>query len=109
MSAQTITPDQFEDYVLQNTAPVVVDFYTQWCNPCKQYSNTFDKVSSQYEDVDFLKVDVEQDPNLARQYGIRSVPTTSAFKDGQLVKTVSGTLSETHLSDLTNQVRSEEE
>lgn len=101
----TITPDQFDEQVLQQEQPVVVDFYADWCNPCKEYGPTFDAVSEHYSDVHFVKVDIGQNPDLAMQYGIRSIPATGAFNHGELVQIKPGTLDAESLEQLTESVR----
>lgn len=103
--ATTIKANQFDEQVIQEEQPVVVDFFADWCAPCKQYSSTFSTVAEQHKDVKFVKVDVGENPNLAMQYGIRSVPTTGAFKGGELVEMRPGAISEDSLTELMEKVR----
>lgn len=102
---EEIDPTQFDEHVTDESQPVVVDFYTQSCGPCKTYKPTFESVAEQYEDVKFVQVNIEEEPNLAMKYGIRSVPTTASFKDGTIVESRSGVLNDDSLSTLVQTVR----
>lgn len=95
-----IDVEQFDQHVNQHEQPVVVDFSAQSCKPCKQYSTTFESVAQNYDNVKFVKVDIEDDPSIAQRYGIRSVPTTGVFEQGELVQARAGQLDETGLNQL---------
>lgn len=76
----------FLKQVERNDIPVVVDFWADWCGPCKMMAPHFDRVASELEpNVRFLKVDTEAEPGLANRYGIRSIPTTIVFRKGAIV------------------------
>lgn len=105
MTTVVSNQDEFTEHVLQEQQPVVVKFFADWCKPCKQYTPTFEGVAEQHDDVKFVEVDIGQDPNLSMQYGIRSVPTTGAFRDGQMVESKQGVINEDSLSQLVESVK----
>ena len=81
----------FEKAVLQSDVPVLVDFWATWCGPCKAIAPVLDKLSGEYANkARIVKIDVDQNPNLAAQYGIRSIPTLFVFKNGEKVDATMG-------------------
>jgi len=73
--------------------PLVVDFWASWCGPCKMFAPTFARVASQFEPrARFVKINTETNPQLATQFGIRSIPTIAIFKNGQMVDQIAGAL-----------------
>ena len=77
---------QFETEVLNSTNPVFVDFWAEWCGPCRLVSPALEELSREYEDkVDFAKVNVDENKELAQKYNVFSIPTLAIFKDGQVV------------------------
>ena len=79
---------------------VVVDFWASWCGPCKVYGPTFQEASIKHQDVIFLKVDTEANPEVGQYLGIRSIPTTIVFQNGQEIKRQPGALNLEMLSSL---------
>lgn len=80
------------------TEKCVVDFYATWCPPCKMLAPVLEKVSAEYEGkVNFLKVNVDENPNIAREYSVMSVPTLIVFEDGEVINRKSGYMGEQEL------------
>ena len=89
----------FNDIIEENNL-VIIDFWAEWCGPCRAYSPVFERVSEEFPDVVFAKVDTEVEQALAGSFGIRSIPTTIAFKEGIGVFMQPGALPEEALKDL---------
>ena len=89
MSVITITKDNFDTEVLKASKPVLIDFWASWCGPCKMLSPVVDEIAEEASDIIVGKVNVDEQPELASQFGVMSIPTLIAFKDGQVhAKTV---------------------
>ena len=87
MSEKTIqiTADNFEEQVLGNAQPVLVDFWAEWCAPCRMLSPVIDQVASAYEGKAVVgKINIDEEIELAQRYGVMSIPTLVLFKDGQV-------------------------
>ena len=81
----------FDEKVLQSERPVLVDFWADWCQPCKMIAPIVDELSDEYDgQLDFAKVDVDSNPSTAMSYGVRSIPTLLIFKGGQPVDQIVG-------------------
>ena len=91
MSIQHATDDTFEQLVLKNDKPVVVDFWATWCGPCKMVAPEMEKIAAKYEgSVDVVKVDVDANPRISQAFNIMSIPTIAFFRPGQQPMGVAG-------------------
>lgn len=90
----------FKEVVLESELPVLVDFWAPWCGPCRMVAPVVEEISQQYEGkVKVVKLNTDENPQIASQYGIRSIPTLMIFKDGQKVEMVVGAVPKTTLSN----------
>jgi thioredoxin 1 len=87
----SVTDNDFADQVLKSDTPVLVDFWAEWCGPCRVLGPVIESLSQDYEGrVKIAKVDVDSNQQVAMQYGIRSIPTVMLFDKGQIVDTIIG-------------------
>ena len=90
MSVQTITKENFDGTVLQSDKPVLVDFWAEWCGPCRMVSPIVDEIAGERDDIVVGKVNVDEQGELAMRFGVMSIPTLLVFKGGELVQTAVG-------------------
>ena len=83
MAVLKITKDNFEQEVVQSEQPVLLDFWAEWCGPCRMLSPVVDQVADEVTDVKVGKINVDEEPELARQFGIMSIPTVVFLKNGK--------------------------
>ncbi|EOS71244.1 thioredoxin [Lachnospiraceae bacterium MD308] len=90
MAVLHLTKDNFKEEVLEASVPVLVDFWATWCGPCQMIGPVIEEIAGEVTDAKICKVDVDAQPELARQYKVLSIPTLMVFKNGELVKRESG-------------------
>ena len=90
MATVKVTDASFEQDVLQSAEPVVVDFWAEWCGPCRMVGPVLDSIAEEHDSVKVVKVNVDDNPATAGQFRVMSIPTLILFKDGQPVETMVG-------------------
>ena len=89
--AKNVTTASFQADVLNNAKPVLVDFWAEWCGPCRQVAPILDQISAEYGDkIEIVKVNVDENPDLAMNYNVTGIPLLGVFKGGELVKQLVG-------------------
>lgn len=104
MATVELTEQNFQETIDENDI-VLVDFWAEWCGPCKSFAPTFEKSSQQHDDVVHAKVDTEEQQRLAAEFGIRSIPTIMAFRENVLVFSQPGALPPASLEQLITQLK----
>lgn len=103
MSAIHIDDSEFEQKVLKSTLPVVVDFWAEWCGPCRQIAPALDEIAREKAgSVIIAKVNIDKNPTAPQKYGVRGIPTLILFKNGQAVSTKVGSLPKSKLVEWIN-------
>jgi thioredoxin 1 len=99
MSTHKVTDSGFETEVLQSPLPVVVDFWAEWCGPCKALGPVLEDLSEDIKNVKIVKINIDENPQTPQKYRIRSIPTLMVFKGGQPVATKVGALPKNLLAE----------
>ena len=98
--AKQVTDDSFELDVLQADGPVLVDFWAEWCGPCKQIAPSLDEISEELDGkMSLAKVNIDENPETPSKYGVRGIPTLMLFKDGEVASTKVGALPKSKLKE----------
>ena len=97
-SVLNITDDNFETEVLKSEIPVLIDFWAEWCGPCKQIGPVLEEISNEMQDLVVIgKHNIDSEPNAPTRYGVRGIPTMLLFKDGQLKATKVGATTKSNI------------
>ena len=98
MPTKKITDESFETDVVKSSTPTVVDFWAEWCGPCKQIGPVLEEISDEMKDkVVIAKHNIDEEPNTPTKYGVRGIPTMLLFKDGQLKATKVGATTKSNI------------
>ena len=98
MATKKITDESFETEVVKASIPTVVDFWAEWCGPCKQIGPVLEEISDEMKDkVVIAKHNIDEEPNTPTKYGVRGIPTMLLFKDGQLKATKVGATTKSNI------------
>ena len=104
-SAQAVTITDFKDEVIDSSVPVVVDFWAEWCGPCKSIAPILDKIALAYgDDIKIRKVDIDDQRELGTKYNVESIPTLMFFKDGKIVDQLVGARPQSEISGRINKI-----
>ena len=104
MATVNITEPEFAE-IIENNELIILDFWAEWCGPCKAYGPVYERVSEEFSNVVFGKIDTETEQALAGYFNVKSIPTTIAFKEGIGVFSQPGALPEEALKDLVTQLQ----
>lgn len=100
MSTVKVDTSNFENDVLKSAEPVVVDFWAEWCGPCKMIAPSLEEIATELQGkVKVAKINIDENPELATQFGVRSIPTLLLFKNGEIVSNMVGAAPKSRLSD----------
>ncbi|WP_420548372.1 thioredoxin TrxA [Curvivirga sp.] len=103
MSTVNVTDDEFESAVLDADQPVVVDYWAEWCGPCKMIGPALEEIASDMQgEVKIAKINIDENPDTPSKFGVRGIPTLMMFKDGEVVATKVGALPKTQLEEWIN-------
>jgi thioredoxin 1 len=98
MGALQVNDSEFDSKVLKSSKPVLVDFWAEWCGPCKQVGPIIDEIASEMgEKLEVVKINIDQNPDTPQKYGVRGIPTLLIFNEGSVVATKVGSMPKTKI------------
>jgi len=90
-ATKAVTDETFEAEVLKSSKPVIVDYWAEWCGPCRMIAPVLEEIASEYgEKIDVVKLNVDENPAVAQRYQILAIPTLNVFQNGEVVKQIKG-------------------
>lgn len=104
MSVSDLTKNNIEETIMQNEI-VFIDFWAAWCGPCRNFAPTYEKVALKNSDIKFVKLNTDEEPEIAAEFEIKSIPTIAIFKERELIFLQSGMLTEESLTEVVQKVR----
>ncbi|QKW07800.1 thioredoxin [Streptomyces sp. NA04227] len=91
MALKKVTDATFDKDVLQSDKPVLVDFWAEWCGPCRQIAPSLEAIAAEHsEKIEIVKLNIDENPETAAKYGVMSIPTLNVYKGGEVAKTIVG-------------------
>ena len=102
MATNKTSDSTFQDDIFSQSNLVLVDFWAEWCGPCKQISPILEEIANEKENLNILKLNIDENPATPQKYNVRGIPTLMLFKDGKLIDTKIGSLPKSSLEDWIN-------
>ena len=97
--AEAVKTDTFDDEVIQSGTPVLVDFWAEWCGPCHAIAPVLDQIAAERSDLKVVKLNIDEEPEIAQRYGVMSIPTLILFKDGEPAAAAVGAMPKSMLEE----------
>ena len=102
MEVKQLNSENFKEIINNAGKPIIVDFYADWCGPCKMVMPLIEEIATENNDIEVYKVNIDESPEIAKEFSVMSIPTIVSFKDGQINKKVIGAQPKDSILDLVN-------